>query len=468
MSARPNILIILVDQLTGTLFPDGPAPFLHAPNLRRLADHALRFQNCYTASPLAAPAQAAILSGKLPRRTRVYDNAAGFASDIPTYAHHLRRAGYYTALSGRLHGIGPDRLHGFDDRLAGGTDPGDIRWPPDYRTPGSHGDCWYHSLASVTGAGIADSANQPDHNDTVARQAVQKLTELSRGNDPRPWCLTVSFSQPKNPFVAGRRYWDLYDGAPEREPPVAIVPDAQDSHSKRLTQAFDGRSFDITPHHIRRARQAYFANISHVDALIGEVFSVLDASGQDAIVVFLSDQGQMLGDRGLWFAMTFFDAAVRVPLMISAPDLPPGLVTAPVSTLDVTPTVAALAGVTISDVMPWTDGINLLPMARGGARPMVAMEYAAEGSLGPMVALREGAWKYIRSAADPELLFDMASDPGERSNLVDDSRAALILDHFRKASDARWDLPRFDAEVRESQARRRVVYEAARSAAPLA
>ncbi|MBN2631125.1 MAG: choline-sulfatase [Rhodobacteraceae bacterium] len=468
MSARPNILIILVDQLTGTLFPDGPAPFLHTPNLRRLADHALRFQNCYTASPLAAPAQATILSGQLPRRTRVYDNAAGFASDIPTYAHHLRRAGYYTAVSGRLHGIGPNPSHGFEDRLTGDTDPAECRWPPDYRKPVGRGDCWYHSLASVAYAGVTDIANPCDHNDTVALHAVQKLTSLLRGGDPRPWCLTVSFSQPKNPFVAHRTYWDLYDGAPEREPPEAIVPDAQDPHSQRLMAACDRQSFDITPDHVRRARQAYFANLSHVDALIGEVFSVLDATGQDAIVIFLSDQGQMLGDRGLWFAMNFFDPAARVPLMISAPDLPPGLVTAPVSTVDVTPTVAALAGVTISEVMPWTDGVNLLPMARGGTGSMVAMEYAGEASLGPMVALREGAWKYIRCAADPELLFDLASDPGERTNLVDDSRAALILDHFRKAADARWDLPRFDAEVRESQARRRVVHEALHSGAPLA
>jgi choline-sulfatase len=109
MSKRPNILIIMVDQLTGTLFPDGPEDFLHVPNLRTLASHSARFQNAYTASPLCAPARAAFMSGQLPRRTRVYDNAAEFASDIPTYAHHLRRAGYQTALSGKMHFVGPDQ-----------------------------------------------------------------------------------------------------------------------------------------------------------------------------------------------------------------------------------------------------------------------------------------------------------------------------------------------------------------------
>ena len=100
MEKKPNILILMVDQLTGTLFPDGPAPFLHTPNLRALANRSVRFANAYTASPLCAPARASFMSGQLPSRTHVYDNAAEFASDIPTYAHHLRRAGYQTTLSG--------------------------------------------------------------------------------------------------------------------------------------------------------------------------------------------------------------------------------------------------------------------------------------------------------------------------------------------------------------------------------
>ena len=90
---KPNILILMVDQLNGTLFPDGPADWLHAPNLKRLAARSVRFKNAYTASPLCAPGRAAFMSGQLPSRNGVYDNAAEFRSDIPTYAHHLRRAG---------------------------------------------------------------------------------------------------------------------------------------------------------------------------------------------------------------------------------------------------------------------------------------------------------------------------------------------------------------------------------------
>ncbi len=462
---RPNILIVMVDQLTGTLFPDGPAAFLQAPNLRRLAQHSLRFASCYTASPLCAPARASFMSGQLPRRTRVYDNAAEFASDIPTYAHHLRRAGYYTALSGKMHFVGPDQMHGFEERLTTDIYPADFGWTPDYRKPGERIDWWYHNLGSVTGAGVAEITNQLEYDDDVAFQAVQKLYDLSRGADARPWCLTVSFTHPHDPFVARRKYWDLYNDVPELEPPSPIAYADQDPHSQRLMDACDWRAFDITPDQIRRARQGYFANISYVDDKIGEIFTVLEATRQEAIVVFLSDHGEMLGERGLWFKMNFFEGAARVPLMISAPDLPTGLVSDPVSTIDLCPTLAALAGVDMTEVMPWTDGVNLLPMASGGKRPMVAMEYAAEGTVTPMVGLRHGAWKYIRCPADPELLFDLATDPDERQNLAQDPRAAEILAHFRKASDIGWDLAAFDAEVRQSQARRWVVYKALRNGA---
>ena len=93
MTRKPNILILMVDQLNGTLFPDGPAKWLHTPNLKRLAERSTRFANAYTASPLCAPGRAAFMSGQLPSKNQVYDNAAEFFSAIPTYAHHLRRAG---------------------------------------------------------------------------------------------------------------------------------------------------------------------------------------------------------------------------------------------------------------------------------------------------------------------------------------------------------------------------------------
>ncbi|MEO6299379.1 MAG: choline-sulfatase [Paracoccaceae bacterium] len=464
MTNRPNILILMVDQLTGTLFDDGPAAFLYAPNLRALAQRSVRFANAYTASPLCAPGRAAFMSGALPRRTRVYDNAAEFASDIPTYAHHLRRAGYQTALSGKMHFVGPDQLHGFEERLTTDIYPADFGWTPDYRKPGERIDWWYHNLGSVTGAGTAEITNQLEYDDDVAHQATQKLYDLSRGLDPRPWSLTVSFTHPHDPFVARRKYWDMYENAPELEPPTPLAYDDMDPHSQRLMDACDWRSLEISPAHIRRARQGYFANISYVDDKIGEILATLKATRQDPIILFVSDHGEMLGRRGLWFKMNFFEGASRVPLMIAAPGLTPQRIATPVSTIDVTPTLCELAGISMAEVMPWTDGESLVPLAQGTPRTTpVTMEYAAEGSITPMVALRQGAWKYIRCNADPDQLFDLTADPDESNNLAQDPRAAEILAHFQLMADARWDLPTYDAEVRQSQARRWVVYEALRN-----
>lgn len=461
---RPNILILMVDQLTGTLFEDGPADFLHVPNLRKLAARSVRFANSYTASPLCAPARAAFMSGALPRRTRVYDNAAEFCSDIPTYAHHLRRAGYYTALSGKMHFVGPDQLHGFEERLTTDIYPADFGWTPDYRKPGERIDWWYHNMGSVTGAGVAEITNQLEYDDDVCHQAVQKLYDLSRGLDPRPWCLTASFTHPHDPFVARRKYWDLYEGIPELEPPQGLAYEDMDPHSKRLMDACDWRSMEVTPEHIRRSRQGYFANISYVDDKIGEILAVLEASRQEAIVVLVSDHGEMLGRKSLWFKMNFFEGSARVPLMIAAPGLAPATITTPVSTIDLTPTLCDLAGISMDEVMPWTDGESLVPLAKGSERSSpVAMEYAAEGTITPMVCLRQGAWKYIHCPADPDMLFDVANDPEETNNLADDPRAAEVLTHFQTLAKARWDMAAYDGEVRQSQARRWVVYEALRN-----
>jgi len=466
---RPNILILMVDQLNGTLFPDGPAPFLHTPNLRALAQRSLRFANAYTASPLCAPGRASFMSGQLPSRTRVYDNAAEFTSDIPTYAHHLRRAGYHTCLSGKMHFVGPDQLHGYEERLTTDIYPADFGWTPDYTRPGERIDWWYHNLGSVTGAGVAEITNQLEYDDEVAYHATRKIYDLARGHDARPWCLTVSFTHPHDPYVARRRFWDLYEDCPALDPTVAAIPfEEQDPHSQRLMLASDHGAYKITPEHIRRSRRAYFANISYVDEKIGEILDVLHRTRQadNTIIIFLSDHGDMLGERGMWFKMSFFEGSARVPLMISAPDLPAALVRAPVSTLDVVPTLAELAGVDLGEVLPWTDGESLVGMASGERRnEPVPMEYAAEGSYAPLVALRDGRFKLVLCELDPPQLFDLEEDPHELSNLAALPVYGETVATMTAAAKARWDLARFDADVRASQARRRIVYEALRNGA---
>ena len=464
---KPNILIFMVDQLNGTLFPDGPADWLHVPNIRALADRSTRFKNAYTASPLCAPGRAAFMSGQLPSATGVYDNAAEFASSIPTYAHDLRRAGDPSCLWGKMHFVGPDQLHGFEERLTTDIYPPDFGWTPDYRKPGERIEWWYHNMGSVTGSGVAEISNQMEYDDEVAYHATRKVYDLGRRKDDRPWCMTVSFTHPHDPYVARKKYWDLYNDCAHLEPEVpAMDYNAQDAHSKRIFDANDWRSFDISRDDIRRSRQAYFANISYLDDKIGEVMQALRGTRQeeDTIILFVSDHGDMLGERGLWFKMSFYEGSARVPVMIAAPQMQAGLVTDPVSNIDICPTLCDLAGVSMAEVAPWTTGESLVPLGQGQRRETpVAMEYAAEASYAPMVSLRQGKWKFNRCALDPDQLFDLEADPHELSNLADDPAHAATLADFDAQAKARWDLARFDSDVRESQARRWVVYEALRN-----
>ena len=465
--AQPNFLIVMVDQLNGTLFPDGPAPFLKTPVLAGLAERSVRFNSNYCASPLCAPSRAAFMSGQLPSRTGVYDNAAEFISSVPTFAHHLRRLGYRTVLSGKMHFVGPDQLHGFEERLTTDIYPADFGWTPDWTKPGERIDWWYHNLASVTEAGVAEITNQLEYDDEVAHFARQRIFDFARKGDGRPFCLTVSFTHPHDPFVVRQKYWELYDDSDIPMPAAAIAYEDQDPHSRRILDSCDWRRFEVTEQHIRASRRAYFASISYLDQTIGGVLAVLVTCrfADNTIVVFSSDHGEMLGERGLWFKMNFFEGSARVPLLISAPGrFGSRSVAAPTSLLDVLPTLVDLAGGVVDEIPTPLDGMSLVPLAEGGsADRMVLGEYAAEGSIAPMVMLREGRFKLVHSDVDPPLLFDLADDPGERNNLAADPAHRAVAERFKTSLRQRWNLAAFNEDVLASQARRRIVYEALRN-----
>ena len=466
MSRRPNFLILMVDQMTGTLCPDGPADFLHVPNLKALAARSQRYAACYTPSPLCLPARASFMTGLLPSRTGVYDNAAEFVATLPTFAHHLRRAGYRTVLSGKMHFVGPDQLHGFEERLTTDIYPADFGWTPDYRKPGERIDWWYHNLGSVTGAGTAEVTNQLEFDDEVAFHSEAELRRLARARGERPWCLTVSFTHPHDPYVARQEYWDLYEDCRALQPATPAIPfDAHDAHSQRLLEALDFRNYEITPEDIARARRAYFANISYLDDKIGRLLDTMARCdmADDTVVIFCADHGDMLGERGLWFKMSFFEGSARVPLMIAGPGLSTGLVETPVSLLDIVPTISALAGVAPEEACGPLNGESMLPLAKGAERQApVLMEYAAEGSASPLVSLRDGPFKFNYCQGDPPQLFDLEADPQEAVNLAQNPEQADRVSVFMQQVSEKWDMQRFDQEVRESQARRLVVYEAQR------
>ena len=326
MSRRPNILIVMVDQLNGTLFPDGPADFLHAPHLKALAARSARFANNYTASPLCAPGRAAFMSGQLPSRTRVYDNAAEFASDIPTYAHHLRAAGYYTCLSGKMHFVGPDQLHGFEERLTTDIYPADFGWTPDYRKPGERIDWWYHNLGSVTGAGVAEITNQMEYDDEVAFFADAEALRAGARSPTTADAPAVVPDRLLQPSARPLRRAPAILGSLRELPGARSARRASSRSSSRIRirsgsiAASDYASFDITPRHgpplaARLFRQHLLSRRQgrRTDLDVLERTRMLD----DTVILFCSDHGDMLGERGLWFKMCFFEGSARVPLMIA-------------------------------------------------------------------------------------------------------------------------------------------------------
>ena len=465
---RPDFLILMVDQLTGTLWEDGPADFLDVPNLRALHQRSVNFSNTYSPSPLCTPARGSFMTGRLPSGTAVYDNAAEFPSSLPTFAHYLRASGYYTALSGKMHFVGADQLHGFEDRLTTDIYPADFGWTPDWRVPFDRVDWWYHNLSSVTEAGVAHTSNQLEYDDEVVYHARRSLLDLARHRDERPFCLTVSFTHPHYPYTARPQYCDRYEGVAIPDPAVPnLTAGERDPHSQRIFDAVDAERYTVTEQHVRDARRAYCANISYLDEKVGELLSTLEDCGfaDNTVVVFVSDHGDMLGERGLWYKMNFFEGAARIPLSIAAPGrFTPGKVDMPATAMDVLPTLLELAGIDASLPAIPLDGQSLVAAAEGkaDAERMIAAEYMAEGSVCPMVMLRKGPWKYVYCQADPVQLFNLESDPHELENLALNAQHGDTLAYFDACRIQRWNLASLDADIRENQQRRILCYEALR------
>jgi choline-sulfatase len=464
---RPNVLLLMVDQLGAGWLPAYGHDVVQAPSITALAGAGVVFDAAYCASPLCAPSRAALLTGRLPSRTCVYDNAAELRASEPTLTHRLRAAGYATCLSGKMHFVGPDQLHGFEQRLTTDVYPADLDWTPDWRQPATERLPWYHTMESVLTPGVCTASMQMDYDDEVAHRAVRKLHDLGRDPGGRPFFLCVSFTHPHDPWELRPAYWDRYDEDAIELPTVGPIPRAEaDPHSVRLRDMTGIDEAAVTDAQVRRARHGYYAAISYVDERIGEVLDALSAAGLagDTIVVFTSDHGELLGERGLWYKMAFFEPAARVPLIVRIPGGPAGRrVREPVSQLDLVPTLLDLCGL---DPAGGLDGRSLAATLAGQPLPeaAVAAEYLAEGVNAPAVMLRRGRHKYVRCGDDSELLFDLEADPHELENLAPAERG--LCGELRAAVERRWDLPALHAAVLRSQEERRLVVDALRSGRP--
>jgi len=470
---RPNVLVVMFDQVAPSALGAYGNPVTHAPTLDRLAREGVVFDAAYSNSPLCTPARYCMMTGQLPSATRGYDNAAYLASTIPTFAHHARLAGYRTVLDGKMHFVGPDQLHGFEERRTTDIYPADFGWTPDWLQPDERIDWWFHNMDSVTQAGVAEVTNQLLYDDEVGHQGVRALHDLARSDDNRPWLLVVSFTHPHDPYVTRGRYWDLYEGKQIPLPQVTADDVPLDPHTARLRRVSAMDEVEVTDADVRNARRAYYGNISYLDEWTARLTGTLQSLGvaDDTIVVLLADHGDMLGERGLWYKMNFFEGSARVPLVVHSPSrFAPKRVSAPVSLVDVLPTITELAGVS-PDGPDSLAGRSLLELCddRPAAGPReereVVGEYMGEGAIAPIVMIRRGDLKYVHSPVDPDQLYDLAADPHERVNLAEDSDWSARVKEFRDRVDRDWDMDTLFADVVADQARRRLVNAALRTGA---
>ena len=457
---RPNILFIQVDQLTARSLRAYGDPVCHAPNLDRLAEEGVVFETAYCNFPLCAPSRFSMATGRLCSEIGAYDNAAEMPASVPTYAHYLRASGYRTALSGKMHFIGPDQYHGFEERLTPDLYPADFSWVPNW---GNEGERDTNDARGVLISGICERSKQIDYDELVTFHAIQHLFDAARSKDERPFFLQVSYTHPHEPYLCRKEFWDLYEDV---EIPMPSVPfmsaDEHDAHSVRLLSDFSMLDMRFKEEDIRRARRAYYGSISYLDSMIGKILDVLEAAGlaDNTAIIFTSDHGEMLGERGMWFKKHFFEPSLRVPLLMKVPGMKGRRVGTPASLVDLLPTFMGLAeGAGWTSGVEPLDGVDLLSLIEAPDRtdrPIYA-EYLAEATNAPIFMTRRGNYKYIGSEEDPALLFDVEADPDERINLAADPEYRDVVDQFRSETAQKWDSAALTERIKLSQRRRRMV-----------
>lgn len=463
---RPNIVVVMADQLAPFFTGAYGHKVAKTPHIDALAARGMRFDAAYCNSPLCAPSRFAFMSGQHVSRIAAYDNASEFRASVPTFAHYLKSLGYQTCLSGKMHFVGPDQMHGFQDRITTDIYPADFAWTPDWEAHDERIDKWYHNMQTVKESGVAVATFQTDYDDEVEFAARRWLIDRGRdraaGNN-MPFCMVASFIHPHDPYVAKPEFWDLYSDE-DIDMPGGLSLEDHDPFSRRVMDGIEASSVPLTDEEIRRARRAYLANVSYFDSKVGAIVKALKDIGEieNTIVIVTADHGDMLGERGLWYKMTFFENSARVPLIFAGPGVARGTVQNACSLVDLLPTFLEIGGGTAEMVGEPIDGRSLMPLAAGKEAPedVAIAEYCAEMTPWPVFMIRRGPLKYIHCDVDPPQLYDLENDPEERRNLASDPSYAAKAAAFATEVATRWDSAKLRDNVIRTQRSRRALHAA--------
>ncbi len=460
MSAKsPNILFIQADQLAAAFLGCYGNNVVQSPNIARLAAASVVFDKAYSNFPLCAPSRFSMLSGQLASTIGAYDNGAEFPSSVPTFAHYLRVMGYQTCLVGKMHFVGADQLHGFEERLTTDIYPSGFGWTGDW-TEVAMGQS--NDDSTFSGAGICKRNVQMEYDEEVVHRACRKIFDLARGGDPRPFMMAVSMTHPHDPYQCLQEHWDRYDHEQIDMPAVAMLPEEEmDPYSKRLKAQYGLYEMQPDDETIRTARHAYYGSVSYLDDQVGRLLDTLDTCelSENTVIIFTADHGDMLGERGLWYKKCFYENSIRVPLMIRVPGLAGRRIDPNVSLVDLMPTMIELAqaGAVSEHVVDEIRGRSLVELIKGNGSEWddtVYSEALAEGANAAVVMVKQGDLKYTTSGIDPEQLFDLDADPRELNNLAGKRNYRLQQEKLRGLAQKMWNVEALSEQVRQNQRQR--------------
>lgn len=403
VAPRKNVVLVVADDLYWKIGAYGH-PEVRTPNLERLAARGRRFDAAYNQYPLCNPSRTSLMTGWRPERTHVWGNAEPprpKLEDAVPLQEHFKAQGYFTARLGKI-------FHGpFETQF---------KWDlaedaPDMPEADIGDDETFAARLIPTDR---DDAGEPDG------QSARRAAQVIEDNRQRPFFVAVGFLRPHGPWMAPRRYFDMYPPGTMTLPP--LVPGDLDDVPRVAWKR--GAEPPIPASRRKEALAAYYACVTFMDAQLGVILDTLDrlALWDTTVVVFVSDHGIQRGEHGMWRKNVLFEESAKVPLVVAAPQVrQPGVSTAGlVEMVDVYPTVADLAGLPLSAPV---DGLSLRPQLEDPAARVkeAAFTVSHRGRrLGRSV--RTARYRYTWWRPDAAELYDHQTDPGEHHNLARDPR----------------------------------------------
>ena len=442
---KPNVLFISVDDMNNDLGCYGH-PLVQSPNIDKLAARGVKFDRAYCQFPLCSPSRSSVMTGLRPSQTRVFDLQYHFRQGLPeivTMPQLFMRNGYYAGRVGKIYHYGNPG----DIGTSGLDDP--ASWKEFYNPAGMDKTTLEPDVTNFTpqrGLGSAmaflsdPKGRDEDHTDgKVATQAI----ELLEKHRHEPFFLAVGFYKPHTPYIAPKKYFDLY---PLEKITVPQMPDGfqKTVPEAALSSTKPWPNFGVTHEEARRTKQAYYAAISFVDAQIGRVVAALDRLGlaENTVIVFWSDHGYSLGEHGLWMKQSCYEESARVPLIIAAPGVKraggASVAPWPVELVDVYPTLADLAGLVAPGSL---GGVSLRPLLANPTAPWERPAFTQVQRAGfPGYSVRTARWRYTEwddGGAGAEL-YDHETDPREMKNLAADPQQSAVVAEMKALVKKNW------------------------------